>query len=124
MDYELYDPDLPKEGELYKVYEVGGHTYEIRYGYYAENERGRVEPLPIFPDFRKEPVYTADGYQLAALIHSACRYYKSDKVKPENYCGDCNYYSDSKQEIAICKCKKRWKEVSEENITQNGGNMV
>ncbi len=115
MDYALYDPDLPKEGELYKVYEVGGYTYEILYGYYEENERGRVEPLPIFPDFRKKPVYTADGYPLAALIHSACQYYKSDRAKPENHCGDCIHYSDPKQEIAICKRQRRCKEASDQN---------
>ncbi len=107
MNYDLHGFDLPKEGELYKIYEVGGYTFEIRYGYYAESERGRVEPLPIFPDFRKTPVYTEDGYPLAALIHSACRYYKSENLKPENYCGDCIHYSEPKLEIAICKCKKR-----------------
>ncbi len=121
MNYDLHDFDLPKEGELYKIYEVGGYTFEIRYGYYAENERGRVEALPIFPDFRKEPVYTEDGYSLASLIHSACQYYKSDKAKPEYHCGDCIYYSEPKQEIAICKCQKLRKKANDENETQNGG---
>lgn len=124
MNYDLYDLNLPKEGELYKIYEVGGYTFEIRYGYYAENERGRVEPLPIFPDFQKEPVYTDDGYQLAALIHIACSYYKSDKEKPENLCGDCIYYSQPKQEIAICKCKNRCNKAYNESATQNGGVAV
>ncbi len=101
--------NLPNEGDLYKVYDVEGFFFEIRYGYYKENERGRVEPLPIFPDFRKNPVYTADGYMLASLIHSACQHYESIKPKPELNCGDCIHYSDHKNEIAVCKCDKRRK---------------
>ncbi len=115
MNYDPHNLDLPMEGELYKVYEVGGYTFEIQYGYYAENERGRVEPLPIFPDFRKEPVYTEDGYQLAALIHSACQYYKSDRARPERHCGDCIHYSEPTQEIAICRCPQRCKKANHQH---------
>ncbi len=97
----------PKEGELYKVYTVSGYTFEIRYGYYEENERGRVEPLPIFPDFRKSPVYTSEGYPLASLIHAACNHYKSIKSKPEHYCGDCVYYAEPRDEVSVCRCEKR-----------------
>ncbi len=103
--------NLPNEGDLYKIYEVEGLFFEIRYGYYKEDERGRVEPLPIFPDFRKNPVYTVDGYMLASLIHSACPYYESIKQKPELNCGDCIHYSDHKSEIAVCKCDKRRKSI-------------
>lgn len=110
MAYDIQDTILSNEGDLYKVYEVAGYTFEIRYGYYEEVERGLVEPLPIFPNFRKEPVYTADGYQLAALIHSACKHYEPRELdKPEGWCGDCNHYSDGKDEIAICKCEERRK---------------
>ncbi len=124
MSHELYDSDLPKEGQLYKRYAVGGYTFEIRYGYYAEDERGRVEPLPIFPDFRKAPLYTEEGYPLASLIHSACGYYQSEKAKPEHYCGDCTHYSDPKQEIAICKCQNRRTPPSQEIKFRNGGTTI
>lgn len=127
MNYESQDMDLPNEGDLYKVYEVAGFTFEIRYGYYEENERGRVEPLPLFPDFRKTPVYTADGYPLASLIHSACKHYESTKPKPENGCGDCIYYSNQRQEIAVCQCEKRRKPAVSQNKKSNpicGGNEI
>ncbi len=124
MNYDLHDFNLPKEGELYKIYEVGGYTFEIRYGYYEENERGRVEPLPIFPDFRKKLVYTEDGYPLTSLIHSSCQYYKSQEARPENYCGDCIHYSVPKQEISICKCEERRRNENDESETLNGGMAI
>ena len=47
-----------QEGDLYEVLEVYGHTFELRYGYYEERERARGEPIPIYPDFKKHPLYT------------------------------------------------------------------
>lgn len=122
MTVEKEDMGLPKEGDLYKTYEVAGFTFEIRYGYYEENERGRVEPLPVFPDFRKTPVYTADGYQLASLIHFACNHYRSAKPKPEHNCGDCIHYSEPKDEVAVCRCEKRRKPLTANSKSNAGGN--
>ncbi len=121
---------LPQEGDLYKIYQVDGYTFEIRYGYYEENERGRVEPLPIFPDFRKYPMYTSNGYPLASLIHGACEHYRSTKIKQEHHCGDCIHYSDPKGEVAVCRCEARRKATVppiNTNPFQNpicGGNKV
>ena len=95
-----------KEGELYKVFSVGGHTFEVRYGYYDESERGRVDPLPVFPDFVKNPTFSYDGRPVVAIVQSPCGYYVSrDEANKEEWCGDCRHYSDAGAEIALCSCE-------------------
>ena len=102
---------LPKEGDLYKIYVVDDHTFEIRYGFYEENERGRVEPLPVFPDLVKDPVYTHSGFPVAALIQPACEYYKPRRENfPEYSCGDCISYDSGKAEMGRCVCPMRRRE--------------
>lgn len=102
---------LPKEGDLYKVYVVDNHIFEIQYGFYEENERGWVEPLPIFPDFAKYPVYTESGVAVTALIQAACEHYKPRQEKyPEHWCGDCVNYDGGKEEIGRCVCPMRKRE--------------
>ena len=106
----MRDPTLPKEGDLYKIFTLEGHTFEIRYGYYEENERGRVEPLPVYPDFLKDPHYTARGEPITSLIQMACPHYRSGQDRPEYWCGDCAHYSGGKAEIGICRCPERKRE--------------
>ena len=36
-----------RDGDIYKIIELHGSTFELRYGYYEEYERGREEPVPI-----------------------------------------------------------------------------
>lgn len=98
-------PNAPNaEGELYRVYNVDGYTFEIRYGYYEESERGRIDPLPVFPDFIKKPVYTKDGRPLVTVIQPPCNYYKPISNQKEDWCGDCGYYADASSEISLCNC--------------------
>ena len=102
---------LPKEGDLYNIYVVDDHTFEIRYGFYEENERGRVEPLPIFPDFLKSPVYTSDGVPVTSLIQTTCKHYKPRQAQyPEHWCGDCEHYDGGKAEMGRCVCPVRRRE--------------
>ena len=53
----------PKEGDLYKEVTVADKTFKLLYGYYENFERESPfnEPMPIYPDFIKEPHYTAEG---------------------------------------------------------------
>lgn len=100
-----------REGELYKVYRIEDHTFEIRYGYYEESERGRMDPLPIFPDLVKNPVYTKEGRPIVSVVQPPCRHYRPrDKEMREDWCGDCMHYSDTGKEIAVCDCKWYFKE--------------
>ena len=98
--------NIPIDGELYKVYTVCGHRFEIRYGYYEEGERGRVDPVPIFPDFKQNPVYTQDGFRIVSLIQLPCKEYCPKNISERNdWCGDCIHYDGDKNEIAVCRCK-------------------
>lgn len=96
---------LAKEGDLYKVYTVEEHTFEIRYGYYEQSERGLIDPLPVFPDLVKRPAYTKNGRPVVTVIQVPCKYYAPhNKQHSEEWCGDCMHYSDASREIAVCNC--------------------
>ena len=57
-----------KEGDLYKILNIQGHTFKLYYGYYedCERENPAVEPMPIYPDFIKSPKYTDTGQAFAS----------------------------------------------------------
>lgn len=102
---------LPKEGDLYRIFVVDQHTFDIRYGYYAEDERDRVEPLPIFPNFEKNPVYTKNGEPVTAYVQYPCRHYTPHRSEePEEWCGDCLYYGGGREEMGPCLCRERRRE--------------
>ena len=95
-----------KEGELYKVVNVHGRIFELRYGYYEECERENpaVDPMPLYPDFLKEPQYTEEGYAIVTMMQDSCRYYKGEKSKFRE-CGDCAYFHREDELFGICTCK-------------------
>lgn len=98
----------PAEGDIYKVYEVGNHIFEIRYGYYEESERGRVEPLPVFPDLMCAPLFTETGQPIVTLLQKPCVYYTPNQpARRELWCGDCLHYSGGREEIGFCRCPAR-----------------
>ena len=98
----------PREGEIYKVLTVQNKIFEIRYGYYDENERDRVEPLPIFPDLKANPVFTSDGKRIVTAIQDPCkRYNPKNEKRSEKWCGDCIYYLNAVDEISICGCTEK-----------------
>ncbi len=43
----------PREGDLFKIIELHGATFEIRYGYYEDIDR-KYDPVVIYPDFVKK----------------------------------------------------------------------
>lgn len=99
---------VPTEGELYKVIDIENITFKILYGYYDEGERDKVEPLPVFPDLKKKPVYTARGYPIVTAIQQPCKHYSpKNKERSEEWCGDCIYYLNGTDEISVCGCKER-----------------
>ena len=67
---------IVKEGDLYKIITVFGKTFELRYGYYAENERQSKfnEVTPIYPDFRKDPLHTMEGYPFVTQMQDVCEH--------------------------------------------------
>ena len=101
-----------KEGELYKVVTTFGKTFELRYGYYQECDRQSplCDPVVIYPDFTKEPVYTDDGTPFVTMMQDACRSYKGDaKRTVDTTCADCKYFERGEEWFGVCRCKQRKK---------------
>lgn len=99
----------PKEGDIYNVLQIGGHSFIIRYGYYDESERGNSEPIPIFPCFITEPKHTEEGMPLVTRIQDACEYYSAAEGEGDGWCADCIYCPSWKEEIGICQHRARRK---------------
>ena len=93
-----------KEGDLFKVIEYGGRTFEIRYGYYEEKDR-KFEPMAIYPNFLKEPVYTDDGTPFVTAMQQPCRLFQGRKDE-NSACEDCVFYQRCEELIGICACPK------------------
>lgn len=99
------------EGELYRIFTLEDLSFEIRYGYHTDEERGRIEPLPIFPDLVSSPVYTRSGIPVTAYVQVPCRHYSPcRRNEPEEWCGDCLYYDGGRDKIGRCLCPERKRE--------------
>lgn len=98
----------PKEGDLYKVVNVFGKTFELYYGYYEESDRYSKfsEPIEIYPDFLKFPLYTDDGEPFVTAMQSTCEHYV--KLKDANdKCYDCLHFKQGEELFGVCVCKHR-----------------
>lgn len=94
-----------REGDLYKEFTLHGHTFSLYYGYYEERERENpaAEPMPIYPDFLKEPRYTADGFPFVTKMQDACKHYKGRRGKFSE-CAECEYYLHGDELLGLCVC--------------------
>jgi len=99
------------EGELYKRLDIHGKVFEIKYGYYEECDRNNpvVEPMPIYPDFIKNPIYTNEGLPFVTKMQDVCQYYKG-KDGVDNGCAECEYYRHGEELIGVCTCVENKKE--------------
>lgn len=99
-----------KEGDLYKVIKVFGKTFELFYGYYDESDRYSkyASLMEIYPDLKKNPVYTDDGVPFVTAIQEVCEHYQ--KVRDtSNRCIDCKYYKKGEELFGLCTCSARLK---------------
>ena len=94
-----------RDGDLYRIIKTGGQTFEIRYGYYEEYERERHEPVPIFPDFVKNPVHTDEGRLFVTAMQTVCPHFTGSDS--ELGCFGCRFYSEAADLIGICQHPKR-----------------
>ena len=101
------NPAVPQEGDLFSIIECMGRRFEIRYGYYEEKDR-KFEPIPIYPDFVKEPVYTEDGTLFATAMQQPCNCFRGKKDE-NSTCEDCFYYQKCEALLGICTCAKNKK---------------
>ena len=99
-----------REGDLYKIITVCGKVFELYYGYYDEIEKeGKyTEPIPIYPNFIKEPSYTDDGYPFATEMQDVCSCFLGREG--EDSCFACRHFEKGDELIGVCKCKMRQKE--------------
>ena len=104
-------PTAPKEGELFKIIELHGRTFEIRYGFYEETDRHNryAEPVEIYPDFVKQPEYTDEGYPFITAIQSPCENFQGKKDE-NSTCEDCVHYQHCEELLAICSCPNNRKQ--------------
>lgn len=98
----------PKEGDLYKIIRLHGASFEIRYGYYEEIDRHN-EPMEIYPDFLKVPVYTDDGFPFVTHMQTPCDHYRWKGKDSDKDCSTCIYMERGEELIGICRCKKNQK---------------
>jgi len=99
---------LPREGDIHEIVQVGGHSFTIRYGYYDESERHTTDPIPIYPCFLTEPHYTDEGFPLVTRIQDACEhYFAGEGNQGDGWCADCLHCSGDQGEIGICQCIHR-----------------
>ena len=106
-------PNVPKEGDLFKVIELYGATFEIRYGFYEECDRNNkyAEPMEIYPDFIKNPQHTSDGTPFVTAMQNPCALFKGKKDE-DSTCDDCAFYQHCEEMLGICACPKNKKAVS------------
>lgn len=101
-------PKKKQEGELFKIIESHGKMFEIRYGYYEDVDRQNpyLDPIEIYPDFIKSPVYTENGVPFVTAMQKPCEYF-SGELDEENTCYQCKHYERCEELLGICKCNLR-----------------
>jgi hypothetical protein len=97
----------PTEGALYKTVEIEGKRFSLYYGYYEECDRENpfCDPIPIYPDFLKDPIYTNEGYPFATDMQDACEHYGGHS--PEEGCYSCRHYKKCEEFFGICLSPER-----------------
>ncbi len=92
-----------KEGELYKIINIKGSIFELRYGYYEDIDRARGEPDVIYPNLIADPQYTDCGHPIVTLMQDACKHFKGNKT-PESDCSQCAHCERHEDLFGICRC--------------------
>lgn len=107
-EYRNVQKNRRMEGDIYKTITVQGIEFEIRYGYYDDGDRANpyVDPIEIYPDFLKSPVYTAEGIPFATALQMPCKHF-SGEPDEDNTCYQCLHYKRCEELIGLCQCKAR-----------------
>ena len=118
---DIEQPHTPKEGELYKEVTISGITFKLLYGYYENFERESPfnEPIPIYPDFIKEPHYTAEGIPIATAMQNVCEFYNG-KNDEDSSCSECVFFQKYEELFGLCNCPRNKRENKERTVSENG----
>ena len=99
----------PKEGELYKTVTAFGHTFELRYGYYEDTDR-HTEPVVIYPDLKKHPIYTENGEPVVTVVQDSCEYFRMNgrgRRTLDSTCSECVFFRQGEEWFARCCCENK-----------------
>ena len=96
-----------RDGDVYKRITVFGKSFELKYGYYEEYEKEIGEPLPIYPDFLKDPQYAYDGSPFVTAMQDACVQFNGNDRSLG--CYGCMYYLEGEDLIGICRFESKQK---------------
>jgi len=96
---------MPREGDLYKEVTISGKTFKLLYGYYESFERESPfnEPMPIYPDFIKEPHYTDEGIPIATAMQNVCQFFNGTSNE-DSSCADCAFFQNHEELFGFCYC--------------------
>ncbi|MBQ6825765.1 MAG: hypothetical protein IJP34_03795 [Clostridia bacterium] len=113
-------PPTPKEGDLYKEVTISGKTFRLLYGYYEsfERESSFNDPMPIYPDFIKEPHYTAEGIPIVTAMQNVCEFYNGKKDE-DSSCADCVFFQKGEELFGFCECPKNKYSNEERSARKN-----
>ena len=113
-------PHTPKEGDLYKEVTISDKTFRLLYGYYESFERESPfnDPIPIYPDFIKEPHYTAEGIPIATAMQNVCEFYNG-KNDEDSSCSDCGFFQKHEELFGLCNCPRNKRESKERTVLKN-----
>ncbi len=102
---ETEHPHTPREGDLFKEVTVLDKTFRLLYGYYESFERESAfnEPMPIYPDFIKQPQYTAQGIPIVTAMQNVCKFYDG-KNDEDSSCFDCGFFQRCEDLFGLCNC--------------------
>ncbi len=111
LNTELTD-STPKEGDIFKIVQLYGRTFEIQYGFYEECDRHSLyaEPIPIYPNFIKDPQFTNEGLPFVTAIQSPCIHFTGNKNE-NSTCEDCSSYRQGEELLGICTCPKNLRRI-------------
>ena len=100
-----------REGELYRIIEAHGKTFEIYYGYYddADRQNPNVEPMEIYPNFKEHPAYTNEGIPFVTAMQTYCSHFKGEPDE-DNTCYQCSHYRKCEELLGVCWCPARRRE--------------
>ena len=97
-------PSAPKEGDLYKTVTIASRSFTLCYGYYEDFERQSAdsEPIPIYPNFKKYPLYTDDGVPFITAMQDPCTRYIG--APDGDSCAECMYFQKCEELFGLCNC--------------------
>lgn len=108
----------PREGDVYATVEVFGKHFELRYGYYDDRDRSGPADV-IYPDFRREPLFTDTGEPFVTMMQDICDHYESDLPSTDDStCADCKRFVRGEEFFGICSSPKTKRTAPSESYSE------